>query len=138
VPMKPVTVRRWEIVAAFVGIVAGAVIGITIATHANNASHRAALQAKAAALQAKQAADQAAKTAEANKRAVERLRRVKVSVVTLEKGQCKIKAFLISSAGVRARLAAHEPNPTLRRKDLQAAAVARRLGRSFSNERCPS
>lgn len=135
--MRPVTLRRWEIAAAFAGLAIAFVVVAVLLTNANHASSRAALQAKAAALQAKKAAAQAAKTAAENKRAVERLRRVKVSVGTLERGQCKLKRFLLSTAAVRARLGRHEPDPVQRRKDLHSAAVARRLGRSFTNERCP-
>lgn len=129
-PMKPVTLRRWEIVASFVALTVAFVVVAVLLSHANGNSNRAALQAKAAA-------EQAARVAESNRRAVIRLRRVKVSVGTLERGQCKLKKFLLSSAGVRTRLAAKETG-RLRARDLHAAAVARRLGRSFANERCPS
>lgn len=65
--------------------------------------------------------------------------RNKANLTRVEKGGCKIRTFLISSAQVRERLAQHDPpHSEQRRKDLKAAKVSFRLANSFSSEFCPA
>jgi hypothetical protein len=61
----------------------------------------------------------------------------KASIEQLKKGECVLHNFLITSAGVRKRLAQKDTNHKNRVRDLKAARQALRLADGLSNEHCP-
>lgn len=102
-PMRPVTLRRWEVVAAFIAVtVAYIVMGVILAhsIHAN--------------------------------------RHNKASIVYVEKTNCHVRTFLLSSYHLRYRLAkADKPGSRKKRLDTRAARVSLKLANEFANELCP-
>jgi hypothetical protein len=66
------------------------------------------------------------------------LRHDKANITTLEKSNCKIKSFLISSARFRERRIPLDKTIKQKRADKKAVKVSLNLANSFSNELCPT
>lgn len=63
----------------------------------------------------------------------------KASIQFVERSNCKVRDFLLSSYRLRQRLAQDDKRGSAeRRKDRKAARISLKLANEFSNELCPS
>lgn len=108
-PMKVVTVRRWEVLMVFlVFTVSVIVMGVYLKYDIDR-----------------------------NGNALKSIKHEKASIYSLEVTDCKLKTFLASSARVRTQLAQKETNPKKRKQDFRGVSESLKLAKSFTNELCP-
>ena len=101
--------RRWQIVAAFMFLVASYVVGVVLLQEQIQGNHNT----------------------------IHLVIRNKATITELETTNCKIKKFLLSSAALRHRLSERDLKPKQKAEDAEAAKVSLKLANSFRNDLCP-